>query len=152
MGAAREAFLLATRPICPRYKFGGSMSVSRVPLSRSARTVSPVPEATCGFYPNCDAGHATGAQSDVETYMSRPRQEAGAGAPSCREREYVKICTRFPPGRRAMQAEPFVCAVACSGFLGRKLGQEDPRTGTQEAQEPGLTGSLNQWRSGGRRP
>ena len=28
-----------------------------------------------------------------------------------------------------MQAELFVCAVTCSGFLGRKLGQEDPRTG-----------------------
>ena len=52
-----------------------------------------------------------------------------------------------------MQAEHFlVCAVACSGFLGRKLGQEDPRTGSQETQEPGLTGSLHQWRSGGRRP
>ena len=49
-----------------------------------------------------------------------------------------------------MQAELFVCAVACSGFLGRKLGQEDPRTGTQETQEPGLTGRLHQWRSGGR--
>ena len=30
----------------------------------------------------CDAGHAAGAQSDVETYMPRPHQEAGAGAPS----------------------------------------------------------------------
>ena len=40
----------------------------------------------------CDAGHAAGAQSDVETSMSRPHQEAGAGAPSYigREREYVK--------------------------------------------------------------
>ena len=30
----------------------------------------------------CDAGPAAGAQSDVETYMPRPHQEAGAGAPS----------------------------------------------------------------------
>jgi hypothetical protein len=80
----------------------------------------------------CDAGHAAGAQSDVETYMPRPHQEAGAGAPSYigRENEYVKICTRFPPGRRAVQAELFVCAVACSGFLGRKYW-------VKKTQEPG---------------
>ena len=58
----------------------------------------------------CDAGHAAGAQSDVETYMSRPHQEAGAGARSFigyREGEYAKICTMFPPGRRAVRAGLF---------------------------------------------
>ena len=48
---------------------------------------------------------------------------------------YQRACVEAEKiDRRAVQAELFVCAVACSGFLELKLGQEDPRTGTQGAQ------------------
>ena len=79
-------------------------------------------------------------------------QKPGLGLrPVGRGEEICEICTRRPPGRRVEQPELFVCAVV-SGFLGRKMGHQDPRTGTQETREPGITGSLHQWRSGGRRP
>ena len=64
--------------------------------------------ATRPTFSICHAGNAAGAQSDVETCMPRPHQGRGRGWGSVLYREggYAKkICTRFPPGRRAVWAE-----------------------------------------------
>ena len=79
-----------------------------------------------GVWGVCDAGPKEGCLA------AAPREGKGMATGPQGKGKATKQ-PRCPPGRRAGQTEHFVCVVV-SGFLrlGRKMGQEDPRTETQD--------------------